>query len=199
MKSSAIYPGGARFHTGRHANTIARIALSASLALSVASQSAQAHEPTIQDDGVEQITAVDTDTLSLWLKARFNEAELARLLPEDLSIEPHYCSCSDRPTRHFPYPIVLLKTPKRDLLARPELREFSVGFTALAVRFGNRYCAVESESECYGSFADACDFTDFRYGPSLAAFFPTCKSDEDEAASSLPPGELPVAAELPHR
>jgi len=191
--------GSAHGRTPWSTMTIARVGLLMLLAFSSSSDAVSAQDPAMPADDAEQIKTVDTDTLSLWLKARFNEAELARLQPEDLSIEPHYCSCSDRPKRHFPYPIVLLKTPKGDLLVRPEVREFSVGFTALAVRFGNRYCAVESESECYGSFADACDFTDFRYGPSLAAFFPGCKSDEDEAASSLPPGELPVAAESPHR
>jgi hypothetical protein len=74
--------------------------------------------------------------------------------------------------------IVLLRTPKGDLVTRPEPRESAVSFTALAVRYGTQYCDVEAEESCYGSFADICEFTDFRYGPYLAEYFPTCKSDE---------------------
>lgn len=55
-------------------------------------------------------------------------------------------------------------------------------FTALAVKYGTRYCAVD-KPDCYGSFAQPCDFTDFRYGPTLAQFFPTCKTDDADAAA----------------
>lgn len=62
-------------------------------------------------------------------------------------------------------------------MARPERHELALEFTTLAVRYGTRYCAVD-EPDCYGWFEQPCDFTDFRYGPTLAPFFPTCKADE---------------------
>ena len=98
-----------------------------------------------------------------------------------MGIESHYCGCYDKPKAHFPYPVFLLRTPKGDLVARPDSREGAVSFAPLAVRYGNRYCEVGSGEDCYGSFEEPCDFTDFRYGPSLAEFFPTCKSQEVEA------------------
>lgn len=199
MKSSAMDRGSAHGRTPWSTMTIARVGLLMLLAFSSSSDAVSAQDPAMPADDAEQIKTVDTDTLSLWLKARFSEAEFARLKAEDLSLEAHYCSCSDRPKPHFPYAAVLLKTPRGDLVARPELREVSLGFTAIAVRSGDRYCAVESENDCYGSFADLCEFTDFRFGPSLAAFFPTCKSDEDEAASALPARALPASAEPPRR
>ena len=118
--------------------------------------------------------------LSLWLKGRFSEAELAALRPEDLDIESHYCGCYDKPKAHFPYTFFLLRTPKGDLVARPDSNEGALTFALLAVRYGDRYCQVESEEDCYGSFQEPCDFTDFRYGPYLKEFFPTCKSEETE-------------------
>ncbi len=118
--------------------------------------------------------------LSLWLKGRFSEAELAALRPEDLDIESHYCGCYDKPKAHFPYTFFLLRTPKGDLVARPDSNEGALTFALLAVRYGDRYCQVESEEDCYGSFQEPCDFTDFRYGPYLKEFFPTCKSEDTE-------------------
>jgi hypothetical protein len=130
------------------------------------------------DLGREGVEVIAVGELSLWLKARFSEAELEGLRPGDLHIESHYCGCYDQPKAHFPYPVVLFKTPKGDLVARLDSREGAVSVTPLAVRYAERYCEVGSEQTCYGSFSDPCDFTDFRYGPLLAQFFPTCKSQE---------------------
>jgi len=69
----------------------------------------------------------------------------------------------------------LFTTPRGDLVVRPEGGENMAKFTPLAVRTGDQYCKVESEEHCYGSFANVCEFTDFRYGPLLQPFFPTCK------------------------
>ena len=60
-----------------------------------------------------------------------------------------------------------------------------VRFKDLAVRFGNRYCELDSEQTCFGTFSSPCDFTDFRYGPHLSVYFPTCKSDETETAAAI--------------
>jgi hypothetical protein len=155
------------------------------LALSVWPGASHAHDPAAHHNRAEGTTAIGVSALSRWLKTRFTEAELAQLAPEDLVLEPHYCGCYDEPEPHFPYPLVLLKTPKGDLVARDDSREGAVSFAPLAVRHGDRYCEVESEHVCYGTFAEPCDFTDFRYGPHLAPFFPTCKTDE--VGSSSPP------------
>jgi hypothetical protein len=157
--------------------------LSLWLALLVWPVLSRAHDLAAHHDRAEGAAAIGVGALSLWLEARFTQAELAQLRPEDLELEPHYCGCYDRPKAHFPYPLVLLKTPKGDLVARADSREGAVSFAPLAVRHGDRYCELESEHVCYGTFAEPCDFTDFRYGPHLAPFFPTCKTQEVGSAA----------------
>ncbi len=141
----------------------------------------QARVPNNPEEG----GTVDPSGLQAWLEARFTRGELRALQPGAVGMESHHCGCSDTPTKHFPYVMILLRTPKGDLVARPDRRGVSVIFTALAVRHGNRYCKVDAEDDCYGAFVAPCDFTDFRYGPQLEAFFPTCKSDEEEPESGL--------------
>lgn len=152
----------------------------AALALVVGTAEAQAHGRAMLPQDQEEDVTLDPSSLRVWLAARFSKAELQALEPGAVSMESHYCGCSDTPVKHFPYAMVLLKTPKGDLVARPDRRGISVVFTALAVRHGDRYCKVDAEEDCYGAFAEPCAFTDFRYGPHLAEFFPTCKSDEEE-------------------
>lgn len=124
----------------------------------------------------DKLTFVDSlEGVSAWLQDRFSKAEIEALSPEDLGVESHHCSCADEPDPHFPYRIVLFTTPRGDLVARPEAHEQSAQVTLLAVRDGDRYCPLDSEEECYGSFATVCEFTDFRYGPTLEPYFPTCK------------------------
>jgi hypothetical protein len=167
----------------RRTKRIALMLVSALLAPLVWSGQAPAHDltPPLNHSGEAETIAVGA--LSLWLEARFSDSELERLRPGDLAIESHYCSCYDRPKPHYPYPVVLLKTPKGDLVARPDSREGVVSFTPLAVRHGERYCDLESEHDCYGSFREPCEFTDFRYGPYLAEFFPDCTADDEEPVS----------------
>jgi hypothetical protein len=98
----------------------------------------------------------------------------------DSSAQWYDCGCYDEPSKHYPYSIVVFKAPERDLVTRPERREGALTFSPLAVRYGTRYCAVELEQNCYGSFSHPCDFTDFRYGPTLAEYFPTCKAEGDD-------------------
>jgi hypothetical protein len=128
-------------------------------------------------DQAEPERAMAVSGMSVWLRARFSQTELEGLRTGDLRVESYYCGCYDQPNKHYPYSIVLLKTPRGDLVARPEGTDGALSFTPLAVRYGNRYCEVGSETDCYGSFSHPCEFTDFRYGPYLAEFFPTCKSD----------------------
>jgi len=150
----------------------------ASFAMSVGSRSSQAHDLAMQGSETEQKESIRMDGLSVWLRARFSEIELEGLRPGEVAVEAHFCGCYDKPTGHYPYSIVLLRTSKGDLVARPEAMEGTVSFTPLAVRYGIQYCELESEEDCYGSFSDPCEFTDFRYGPYLAKFFPTCRTDE---------------------
>ena len=124
--------------------------------------------------------------VSEWFQDRFSEAELKSYQPEDFQIESHACGCYDRPEPHYPYLLVFFKTPKGDLVGRPDRRGVDTVITRLAVRHGERYCDVDSEDQCYGTFAHPCEFSDFRYGRQLAPYFPTCKSVESE------PGLTPV-------
>ena len=109
------------------------------------------------------------------MNARFSQSEFEALSVKDFGMEAHHCSCADQPEPHFPYRVVLFTTPKGDLVARAEAHEQTARFTPLAVRKGDQYCQVEAEEQCYGSFASVCEFTDFRYGPTLEPYFPTCK------------------------
>ncbi len=139
-------------------------------------------EARASDPAMPHTRTFDVQGVSLWFKSRFSEAELAALGPEDSRVEAHSCSCYDNPRPHFPYRIVLFITPKGDLVGRAESQESAVNITPLAVRKGNRYCEVESEEQCYGAFEHPCDFTDFRFGPYLQEFFPSCKADDRQTA-----------------
>lgn len=137
-----------------------------------------------KNPGVKQNWTVDRNGMPHWLKAQSTQKDLEAIQPGDSRVEWYDCSCYDEPDKHYPYSVVLFKTPKGDLVARPERREGGLTFSPLAVRHGDRYCSLESEGEsgndCYGSFATPCAFTDFRFGPVLAPYFPTCKSDDAE-------------------
>lgn len=71
--------------------------------------------------------------------------------------------------------MVIMKSAQGDLVARPEGQESAVQFVPLALRYGKRYCPLESGAECYGEFEHPCEFSDFRYGAALAPYFPSCK------------------------
>lgn len=137
----------------------------------------RAQDTAVTVDHAQQHRAVAVSGMSAWLRTRFSQTELEGLRAGDLRVESYYCGCYDKPTKHYPYSIILLKTPNGDLVARPEGTDGALSFTPLAVRYGDRYCALGSETDCYGSFSHPCDFTDFRYGPYLAEFFPTCMSE----------------------
>src|SRR5436190_20446032 len=68
------------------------------------------------------------------------------------------CGCYDRPSKHYPYSIVVFKSAERDLVTRPQRRDGALAFSPLAVRYGTRYCATDSEQDCYGSSAQPCAF-----------------------------------------
>jgi hypothetical protein len=120
---------------------------------------------------------LDMKAVSRWFTARFPGEEAMRI--EDMRIESHACGCEDKPEPHFPYRIVLVATPKGDMVARPEGQEGAAGIVPLAMRYGDRYCKLESNESCYGAFAHPCEFSDFRYGAALAEYFPMCKSAQD--------------------
>ena len=135
---------------------------------------------------------IEIEGISAWLRARFSPLELEAFQAGDLTVEPHFCGCYDQPKKHFPYAMVVIGTSKGDLVARPEYRETSVGFTVLAVRRGNQYCDVDAESSCFGSFSDPCDFSDFRYGQHLSIFFPTCKLEDNDSIPTSLDGARPL-------
>ena len=143
----------------------------------VLSERSVAQESRTSALNANQIKALELDGMSVWLREKFSRLELDALRPDQLALESHFCGCTDVPRKHFPYAVVVLRTPKGDLVARPEGHEAAVRFAALAVRNDDVYCDPRSESSCYGAFAHPCDFTDFRYGRQLAEFFPTCKND----------------------
>ena len=132
----------------------------------------------------------DMAGVSAWFKERFSEAELKSYQPEDFDIEQALCSCYDRPVPHYPYVLMLFSTPKGDLVGRPERRGFDTVIIPLAVRHGDRYCELESEDQCYGSFSTPCDFSDYRYGSQLAPYFPDCL--EVEADSQFEPARYEI-------
>jgi hypothetical protein len=169
------------------------IVLSVWLAALVPAQAAQARILGTQEDA-EPAQAVDMGDVSEWFNERFSKVEREALLPGDLSIESHECSCSDRPIPHFPYRVVIFGSPKGDLVTRADGREMSVSMTLLAVRHGDRYCEVGAEESCFGAFENPCEFTDHRYGPHLAPFFPSCKSDSAVDSSPGPRSEADPAS-----
>ena len=156
---------------------ITRVYVVAALALVATSGGCLANDSTTQKDEATQNGATKPDGPSVWPRTRFFASELQGLQLGDLQVEAHFCGCFDKPNKHFPYSLVLLKTSKGDLVARPELLDGAVTYMPLAVRRGNQYCELESETQCYGSFSDPCEFTDHRYGPNLAPYFPTCKAE----------------------
>ena len=114
------------------------------------------------------------------IHAALPQADLDALRPDDPRAQWYDCGCYDHPVKHFPYSIVVFRNEAGDLVTRPERHEGALTFSPLAQRHGDRYCTVESKEDCYGSFSHPCDFTDFRYGPYLAEYFPTCMSEERE-------------------
>ena len=156
---------------------ITLVSIVAALALVAASGGCLANDSTTQKDETTMYGATKPDDQPVWPRTRFFASELQGLHLGDLQVEAHFCGCNDKPNKHFPYSLVLLKTSNGDLVARPERLEGAVTYTPLAVRRGNQYCDLESETQCHGSFSDPCDFTDYRYGPHLEPFFPTCKGE----------------------
>jgi hypothetical protein len=156
---------------------ITLVSIVAALGLVVASGGSLANDSTAQKNEATQSGATESDGPAIWPRTRFLASELQGLQLGDLGVESHFCGCYDKPNKHYPYALVLLKTSKGDLVARPERLEGAVAYVPLAVRRGNQYCELESEAQCYGSFPHPCDFTDHRYGRDLAPFFPTCKAD----------------------
>ena len=149
----------------------ARIACALALLL-VATPSGAQERPTLP-------RSFNAEQLAQWLKGLYTEAEFRALDPASIRLEAVQCSCYDQPARHYPYQVVVLSTPKGDLVLRPDQRELHIDFVALAVRRGVSYCGVEPGAACFGEFPGVCEFTDFRFGAMLAPYFPTCKSDTD--------------------
>ena len=142
--------------------------------------------------GSGQVGSFNMEGVADWFRDRFPEGELETYQPEEFRIESYSCNCDDRPVPHYPYLLVIFTTPKGDLVGRPDRRGVDTIITRLAVRYGERYCDLDSEDACYGSFSDPCDFSDYRYGHQLAAYFPTCKSVEPDRGPDLTPTRLNI-------
>jgi hypothetical protein len=149
------------------------------LAALVPATALHAEDPMQRVQRGDPARALDFSTMAEWLKGLYSEAEFRALSRDDVRLESRQCNCDDRPTPHFPYLLVILNTPKGDLVLRPDQRELQVDFTRLALRQGDLYCSVEADAPCYGRFADACDFTDYRFGATLQPYFPTCKTKDE--------------------
>ena len=168
-------------------NLATRVAI-AMLAASLAFLSLAANAQTGDAENAGQgAGSFDMQGVSVWFKNRFSETELQAYQAEDFRIESHSCSCYDKPEPHYPYLLVFFSTPKGDLVGRPDRRGVDTIITRLAVRHGDQYCDVDSEDQCYGSFSSPCEFSDFRYGPQLARYFPTCKVVDPDPGSELTP------------
>jgi hypothetical protein len=110
-----------------------------------------------------------------WLDQQFTSTERQALRDEDVTVTGARCGCSDRPEPHYPYALVIVSSPKGDLVAGFEGNESAVRIRPLALRTGALYCSVHESEGCFGEFANPCEFTDARFGPALAPFFPDCK------------------------
>ncbi|UCD67715.1 MAG: hypothetical protein JSW48_12925 [Betaproteobacteria bacterium] len=167
--------------TRSNLGTLALIAiLAAGLALLPQVTNAAEDESPSSSRNLSRLGLFDMTGVSDWLKQRFNEDELDKYQAEDFAIEQQLCNCSDRPVPHYPYVLMFFSTPKGDLVGRPERRGFDTVIIPLAVRHGERYCELESEDQCYGSFSNPCDFSDFRYASQLAPYFPGCLEVEPD-------------------
>ncbi len=155
--------------------------LVASLALFSLVASAQTGEADGSRRNSTRAGSFHLEGVSVWFKKKFTESELETYQPEDFRIESHFCYCSDRPVPHYPYQLVFFSTPKGDLVGRPDRRGFDTVITPLAERRGELYCEIDGEEDqCFGTFANPCEFTDFRYGKQLAPYFPSCKVIDPE-------------------
>jgi hypothetical protein len=121
------------------------------MAMLVAASYARAQDAERWSNDAPQRNERPHDDLTRWLESHFSKAERKALRSDDLDFQSVYCGCYDKPVKHFPYAMVVVRTPKGDLLMRPER-----------------------------TFLDLCAFTDFRFGPALLAYFPTCKSEDAE-------------------
>lgn len=182
MNNFAKYTSASVRRTWRR--LVAHAALATMLSVGLFVSQAQADRPT---DG-RQAGSFDMEGVAVWFRNKFSEAELQDYRPEDFRIESQMCNCSDRPEPHYPYIMVFFSTPKGDLVGRPDRKGFETVITRLAVRYGQEYCSVDSEDECYGSFSHPCDFSDFRYGAQLAPYFPSCKLIESDPAPDADSG-----------
>jgi hypothetical protein len=155
-----------------------------SLALLLLFGAAAANEPEGGGQLAPPPRALNLEQMAEWLAGMYSEAEYRALPADSITIESQQCGCYDEPTPHYPYLLVVLSTPRGDLILRPDQRELQVNFVKLASRQGDLYCSVDAGSECYGRFPSVCHFTDFRFGPTLEPYFPTCKSPRKRSLRS---------------
>src|SRR5260370_28753833 len=152
---------------------ITLVSIVAALALVATSGGCLANDSTTQKNEATKNGATEPDGLAVWPRARFLASELQELRLGDLEVEALFCGCYDKPNKHFPYAIVLLKTSKGDLVTRPQRLERAVAYTPVAGRRCNPSCGVDADGPCYRSFPHPRDFPAPIYSRALAPFFPT--------------------------
>jgi len=111
-----------------------------------------------------------------WIKKEMSDTDIAALERNDLRVSGDICSCFDSKP-HYPYAIVKISTEKSSLLARIEGNENGFRLRPIAIQRGNKYFSSDSDDAYFGEYQSICDFTDARFGPRLAPFFPDCKTD----------------------
>src|SRR5262245_10454853 len=100
----------------RRTSTIGAGIVTLALALSASSGRSHAQDPASPPNPLQEARPSAVGVFADWLRGRFSEAELKALQPEELQVESHYCGCYDEPTPHYPYPLVVLRTPRGDLV-----------------------------------------------------------------------------------
>ena len=112
-----------------------------------------------------------------WLRKDMSDTDIAALKMHDLHISGDVCSCSDA-TPHYPYAVLRISSKTSSLIARIEGNEVGFRIRPIAIQKGKHYFLHGADEKSFGEYDSTCDFTDARFGPTLAPFFPDCKDDK---------------------
>lgn len=115
-----------------------------------------------------------------WLKKELSDGDIAALSRDDLKISGDVCSCSDL-TPHYPYAVLKISVKNSAFIARVEGNEAGFRLRPIAVQRDNKYFLHDGDEIYFGEYNSTCEFTDARFGPTLAPFFPDCKASTDES------------------
>lgn len=119
-----------------------------------------------------------------WLKKEMSASDLAALSKDNLQISGEVCSCSD-PKPHYPYALLKFSLKNSSFIVRVEGHEAGFRLRSIAIQRGSRYFLNDGEEVYFGEYDTTCDFIDARFGPTLAPFFPDCKTSAAENTEPL--------------